>query len=565
MDAYIQRFERYADNEGLDADCYGTYLGSLLSGKALEVYSRLPASEARDYYKLKEALLIHYQLTQEDYRKKFHSGTQTSIFTSARAAVGGSVKPHQPNRDTDPRSNSQPKPNRPNTGPNWNQHLGRGLCYLCQKHGRRAAACPTGRPQRYDDRMRQPVHGHAAFLIEDGDEYSFPVIGGGSVLEKDNLPLMKGLIGDQVVTVLRDTGSTGVMVKADLVHPSQFTGRNQKLMMVNSRLEEFPVAWIQVDTPVFSGYVQALCLPNPIYDLVIGNIPGVHPDILGDSGMNTTKGMYQEKVITSIEASECVVTPINSARTVDFKVNANTCNEGEGSIQVGLSTNEISGKEEAGRELPIGEVNVIGGPVQTRGGRVREMHPLKPLLIRGSPEYQQCSPKQFKGAQVQDPSLEIFFEWAKEPFQGNNSRVKWFEMDGDLLVRRYKRPEDGILLTHVMVHKKLRNEVLRLGHEGILAGHLGIKKSSDRIITNFYWPGIFGDIRRCCQSCDICQRTVNKGSVRKAPVQSVTWVHIPFDKVATDLIGPLYPVTNRGKRYIPTVVDFFRFNLVTQT
>ena len=484
MDAYLQRFERYAENEGWDADCYATYLGSPLSGKALEVYSRLPASEARDYYKLKEALLIHYQLTQEDYRKKFHSGTQTSmetasqylerlehffenwirlskieesfeglrelilvekflhscprelalfirerfpsnmkrllelakIFISARAAVGGSVKPHQPNRDTDPRSNSQPKPNRPNTGPNWNQHPGRGLCYLCQKPGHRAAACPTGRPQRYDDRMRQPVHGHAACLIEDGDEYSFPVIGGGSVLEKDILSLMKGLIGDQVVTVLRDTGSTGVMVKADLVHPSQFTGRNQKLMMVNSRLEESPAAWIQVDTPVFSGYVQALSLLNPIYDLVIGNIPGVHPDILGDSGMNTTKGMYQEKAVTGIEASECVVTPINSARTVDFKVKANTYNEGEGSIQVGPSTNEISGKEEAGRELPIGEANVIGGAVQTRGGRVREMHPLKPLLIRGSPEYQQCSPKQFKEAQVQDPRLEKFFEWAKEPF-----------------------------------------------------------------------------------------------------------------------------------------------------
>ena len=183
----------------------------------------------------------------------------SKIFTSARAAVGGSVKPHQPNRDTYPRSNSQPIPNRPNTGPNWNQHPGRGLCYLCQKPGHRAAACPTGRPQRYDDRIRQPVHGHAACLIQDEDEYSFPVIGGGSVLEKDNLPLMKELIGDQEVTVLRDNITM--------------------LKMVTSRLEEYPVAWIQVDTPVFSG---ALCLPDPICDLVIGNIPGIHPNILGD-------------------------------------------------------------------------------------------------------------------------------------------------------------------------------------------------------------------------------------------------------------------------------------------
>ena len=84
MDAYLQRFERYAENEGWEAGCYGTYLGTLLSGKALKVYSRLPASEARDYYKLKEALLIHYQLTQEDYRKKFHSGTQTSMETASQ-------------------------------------------------------------------------------------------------------------------------------------------------------------------------------------------------------------------------------------------------------------------------------------------------------------------------------------------------------------------------------------------------------------------------------------------------------------------------------------------------
>ena len=118
------------------------------------------------------------------------------------------------------------------------------------------------------------------------------------------------------------------------------------------------------------------------------------------------------------------------------------------------------------------------------------------------------------------------------------------------------RPEDDILLRQVMVSKKLRSEVLRLGNEGILAGYLGIKKSSDRIQTNFYWPGILGHIRRFCQSCDICQRTVDKGNVRKAPVQSVPWVHIPFDQVAIDLIGPLYPVPNRGKRYILTVVDY---------
>ena len=343
---------------------------------------------------------------------------------------------------------------------------------------------------------------------------------------------MKGWMGDQEITVLRDTGCTGVMIRAELVNPSQYTGRNQRLMSITSRMEEFPVAWIQIDTPVFVGQVHALCLPNPICDLIIGNIPGVHPEILGSSGRYMVQG--EDVELTDVKSYE---------KDVDTSTDLDVNENGE----IRKPVQEILIKD--GQE-------VIGGAVQTREGCIRETHPLKPLLIHGDLEYQQCSPKQFKEAQTQDPSLDRFFEWAKEPFQGNNSQNKWFEMDGNLLVRRYKRPEDGIVLRQVLVPKKLRNEVLRLGHEGILAGHLGIKKSSDRIQTNFYWPGILGDIRRYCQSCDICQRTVDKGSVRKAPDQSVPWVHIPFDKVAIDLIGPLHPVTNRGKRYILTVVDY---------
>ena len=350
---------------------------------------------------------------------------------------------------------------------------------MCRQPGHRAISCPTGRPRRYDDRTRQPVQGHAACLIENNDEGSFPIIGGGCTLGRDNLPLMKGWIGGQEITVLRDTGSTGVMIRAELVDSSQYTGRNQRMMSITSRLEEFPVAWIQIDTPVFAGYVQALCLPNPICDLIIGNIPGVHPEILGNSGRNT-------------------------AREDDFEVKTNMYNESDGNTRFYPYANEICGREEAVKKLPVKEeIEVIGGAVQTREGRIRETHPLKPLLIHGNIEYQQCSPKQFKEAQTQDPSLDRFFEWAKEQFQGNNSQVKWFEMDGDLLVRKYKRPEDGILLRQVLVPKKLRNELLRLGHEGVLAGHLGIKKSSDRILTNFYWPGILGDIRRYCQSCHV--------------------------------------------------------------
>ena len=97
--------------------------------------------------------------------------------------------------------------------------------------------------------------------------------------------------------------------------------------------------------------------------------------------------------------------------------------------------------------------------------------------------------------------------------------------------------------------------VLSLGHESIMSGHLGFQKTSDRIVSCFYWPGIVGDIKRFCQSCDICQRTEDRGSVRKVPVQITPLVEVPFHKVAIDIIGPLAPPTDRKHRWILTLVD----------
>ena len=95
-----------------------------------------------------------------------------------------------------------------------------------------------------------------------------------------------------------------------------------------------------------------------------------------------------------------------------------------------------------------------------------------------------------------------------------------------------------------------------MGHETAFAGHLGVKKTFDRIVSNFYWPGIFSRVRRFCASCDICQRTVKKSSVSKAPLHSVPVVGNPFEKVAIDLIGPIFPVSSRGNRWILTLIDY---------
>ena len=71
MDAYLERFERFAKNNKWQEDVWATCLSAMLTGKSLEFYSRLSREKADDYRMLKLALLRHYDYTEEGYRRKF--------------------------------------------------------------------------------------------------------------------------------------------------------------------------------------------------------------------------------------------------------------------------------------------------------------------------------------------------------------------------------------------------------------------------------------------------------------------------------------------------------------
>lgn len=49
MDAYIERFERFAKSQKRDESTWAVSLSSLLTGKGLKVYTSMPTEEANDY------------------------------------------------------------------------------------------------------------------------------------------------------------------------------------------------------------------------------------------------------------------------------------------------------------------------------------------------------------------------------------------------------------------------------------------------------------------------------------------------------------------------------------
>ena len=95
-----------------------------------------------------------------------------------------------------------------------------------------------------------------------------------------------------------------------------------------------------------------------------------------------------------------------------------------------------------------------------------------------------------------------------------------------------------------------------VAHGFLFRGHLEMEKTEDLIQTNFFWPGLHEDLTSFCRSCDVCQKTVARGSEPRAPLGDMLLINQPFKRVAIDLVGPLAPTTNKGHRCILTLVDY---------
>ena len=97
---------------------------------------------------------------------------------------------------------------------------------------------------------------------------------------------------------------------------------------------------------------------------------------------------------------------------------------------------------------------------------------------------------------------------------------------------------------------------MEVAHDSLFGGHLGVKKTEDRIQTNFFWPGLHDDVSSFCQSRDVCQKTVLSGSVPRAPLGDMPLIDQPFKRVAIDLVGPIAPASDKGHRYILTLMEY---------
>ncbi|KAL8619623.1 hypothetical protein ACOMHN_019678 [Nucella lapillus] len=526
MDAYISRFEVFARSQGWPEREWAMILSALLTGKALNIFSTLPAVQQSDFDCLKKALLQGFDLTEEAFRKKFRSvrlqagetyiqfgarlehyfqkwlelsGTgeeflelkelilreqvltgcgpeltihlrerqpkttaellqMAEIYREARADTKSCVRQVSSTGERgDKKPDELPRKSAQSTkGVSEQRSLGQREireCFLCHKRGHIARDCRT-RVQRAaamerttECRVERPVVKEG---VRDGEEEVQPV---ASTVEQavsgvqdisilGSLPVEEGWIGQCKVKVLRDTGCSCGVVKASLVKEEDLTGQVQTCTLIDGTKREFPVAELVVRTPYLSGKLSALVMESPIYDLIVGNVPGARDP--GDPLLLTTET----------------------------------------------------------------------AAVQTRSHRAEKG--VKPLLVSARKAGIEASPEEVRKAQEGDPSLEELWKLARgEKRQEVRGGKADFQVKNGLLHRMFTKTKTGKVTSQLVVPACFRETVMSVGHESLMAGHLGSSKTADRVLSSFHWPGAMADLKRYCASCDACQRSATRVSQKR--------------------------------------------------
>ncbi|KAJ8050432.1 hypothetical protein HOLleu_03637 [Holothuria leucospilota] len=335
--------------------------------------------------------------------------------------------------------------------------------------------------------------------------HAFPLMSVACGASTKKMPVSRGLMNGKVVQVLRDSGCTGVVVRRDLVLDKQLTGEERTCILVDGTVRTAAVASIHLDTPFWSGVTEAICIQNPVFDVILGNLEGIR-------GPNDPDPRWK------------------------------------------LESNDGKAYNCSGEDGQREQANAVKTRLQT----ANEGTPMKKLTVpKRIPD---ISREELLTAQKADPTLFRTREMAaqgtvKTTRFGHFSKFYW--SDG-LLYREFKSPKFhfGEPISQLVIPKKFMDYVLRLAHESILGGHLGSKKTFDKLATNFFWPGVQAEVTHFCRSCDACQRTLPKGRAGKAPLGNMPLIGTPWQRIAMDLVGPIAPHTERGNRYILTIVDY---------
>ena len=565
MDSYLLRFERYATAQKWEPDTWATGLSALLQGKALDVYSLMPKEDALNYDKLKVALLKRYELTEEGFKRKYkkcrpENGETFQQFTTRMksyftrwidmACIEKSYEGLQDlilreqltficNRDLElflrerePKSLKQAS----KLADQYKEARYVDIVSLTYKNNERSRPRSNSESRSRSPIRRGPIQGNQGYprvrcFNCNGPHVRrfFPQLkqgimkAGAADYWRSRSPIRKVTLQTQEPEVPKEeTAKDGnqntepkvcgaCLILTDVANYSQAT-TNEREMVKTS-----------VGSPIKVSSVSSLSEMSTVQGFV-GEKPVEVLRDTGCSGVVVSKDLVPESAYTG-RSQTMVMVDYSSRAIPEVKVNIDTpyykgevlalCVE---KPLVGLIIGNIPGARE--RNNPdIKWVPALA--VQTRAQAKREgvTRKLKtPSIIDIT-----INPEQVSNAQKEDVSLTT----TRSRCEANETIGKaTFLKKNDLLYRKFSSPnvEQGKIFEQLIVPEQYRELVIQLAHESIFTGHLSVTNSVHKVLSEYYWPGIYKNVKGFVQACDVCKSSLHDGKTGEvsAIIESAT-------------------------------------------
>ena len=613
MDSYLSRFEKYATANKWDKNVWAAYLSALLKGRALDVYDRLSTEDAADYDKLKDALLKNFDMTERGFRKKFRysrpersetfiqfssrlcsylnkwltmakveksfeavcdfmardqfleacsrelfvhlkpkafvnldaMAKEADLFAEARGGVFSCVNKGQ--RD----NNKGAAQSKPESKPSGKPEI---KCGICGK-GHLTIRCYKNpdRKQAYTAEVASGSSGSKGSNSDYGGENEQ----GTQIKSESESSRGRGYTRGRGKGYFRGRGKTDGAPRGG-GHQMSFC-KTEVNRDTDDGIESIYQSKIDSslnsDSKIKEGVCYFLKSRLPTAE---GTVNGRNVEVLRDTGCTCCTVKRSLVSDDQLIGKESYVTLIDET-TQKYPL-----------AVIDVDCPFFTGKTEAlcmedtlydlvignidGSKLP--DMSHFSAAAVTRSQAKQSENACRKLKV---PDQIINEDKEaLKQAQATDPNLDSIRGRVESGSitvsRGLNRGETKFVRKKGLLYRQFTKGNKVTL--QLVIPGVFREKVLRLAHETLLTEHLGIKKTLDRVVSEFFWPGVCGDVARFCKSCDICQRTIQKGRVTKVPLGKMPLIDTPFKRVAVDIVGPIEPRSDKKSRYILTMIDY---------
>ncbi len=410
------------------------------------------------------------------------------------------------------------------------------VCFYCKKPGHLIRDCPVLSKKQKSTKTVAFVSSPVLSLPSSSSLANVPsekveckngeLAGSSSFLMDGFVCLSSDPEHRQAIKIWRDTGAFQSVILQDVLPFNENSAQGSEVIVkgFGGGFLSMPLHNIHLQSDLVSGnVVVALCSHIPIDEVsfILGN------DLAG--------GRVQ--VVPEVTSTPCKIDSpdeLELAYPETFPVCVTT--------RAMSAKRNVEGKSPSNQsEIPLYDTFMAQGDVNFTG--FGKMFPSREKLIL---------------EQKQDPTLSPMFEDVVPDETLSNVASGYFISDGVLMRKwtdsKMSSQDDWSSVFQVVVPEVYRSDILYLAHDHCLSGHLGIRKTLDRVLRHFFWPGVRSDVAQYCRSCHVCQIIGKPNqSIPVAPLHPIPAIGEPFEQILIDCVGPL-PRTKSGNQYLLTIM-----------